>query len=61
MTTTFNLLNHAMLNQVLHELRHGRLQRCKALGLTDEDIECFSRCRPPPSPTWRTRQLPGSR
>ncbi|PYG78485.1 MULTISPECIES: DUF2857 domain-containing protein [unclassified Pseudomonas] len=46
MTTTFNLLNHAMLNQVLHELRHGRLQRCKALGLADEDIEVLQSLPP---------------
>ena len=46
MTTTFNLLNHAMLNQVLYELRHGRLQRCKALGLADEDIEVLQSLPP---------------
>ncbi|QLJ16373.1 DUF2857 domain-containing protein [Pseudomonas putida] len=46
MSTTFNLLNHAMLNQVLHELRHGRLQRCKALGLADEDIEVLQALPP---------------
>ncbi len=46
MSTTFNLLNHAMLNQVLHELRHGRLQRCRALGLADEDIELLQSLPP---------------
>lgn len=46
MSTPFNLLNHAMLNQVLHELRHGRLQRCKALGLGDEDIEVLQSLPP---------------
>lgn len=46
MSTSFNLLNHAMLNQVLHELRHGRLQRCKALGLGDEDIEVLQSLPP---------------
>ncbi|MGY4494605.1 DUF2857 domain-containing protein [Pseudomonas sp. TE3610] len=46
MGTTFNLLNHAMLNQVLHELRHGRVQRCKALGLGEEDIEVLQSLPP---------------
>ncbi|WP_416425166.1 DUF2857 domain-containing protein [Pseudomonas sp. App30] len=46
MGTTFNLLNHAMLNQVLHELHQGRLQRCKALGLDDEDIKVLQSLPP---------------
>lgn len=33
MSLSFNVLNQAMLTQVLHELRLGNLQRCKALGL----------------------------
>jgi len=32
------VLNQAMLTQVLHELRLGNLQRCKALGLNEDDI-----------------------
>ena len=38
MNLCFNVLNHTMLTQVLHELRLGNLQRCKALGLGEEDI-----------------------
>ena len=38
MSLSFNVLNQAMLTQVLHELRLGNLQRCKALGLGEEDI-----------------------
>ena len=36
MSLGFSLLNQAMLTQVLHELRLGNLQRCKALGLAEE-------------------------
>ena len=32
MNAIFALLNNTMLNQVLHELRQGHLQRCRALG-----------------------------
>ncbi|RLU09121.1 hypothetical protein CS078_13290 [Pseudomonas prosekii] len=38
MNLSFNVLNQAMLTQVLHELRQGNLQRCKALGLGEDDI-----------------------
>ena len=38
MSKSFNLLNQAMLTQVLHELRLGNLQRCKALGLGEDDL-----------------------
>ena len=38
MNLSFNVLNQAMLTQVLHELRLGNLQRCKALGLGEDDI-----------------------
>lgn len=38
MNLSFNMLNQAMLTQVLHELRLGNLQRCKALGLSEDDI-----------------------
>jgi len=38
MNLSFNMLNHAMLTQVLHELRLGNLQRCKALGLSEDDL-----------------------
>mgnify|MGYP003498543532 CR=1 FL=1 len=38
MSLSFNLLNQAMLTQVLHELRQGNLQRCKALGLGEDDL-----------------------
>lgn len=38
MSLSFNVLNQAMLTQVLHELRLGNLQRCKALGLDEDDI-----------------------
>ena len=38
MNLSFNVLNQAMLTQVLHELRLGNLQRCKALGLSEDDI-----------------------
>ena len=38
MSLSFNLLNQAMLTQVLHELRLGNLQRCKALGLGEDDL-----------------------
>ncbi|MEN4946441.1 DUF2857 domain-containing protein [Pseudomonas proteolytica] len=38
MRQSFNMLNQAMLTQVLHELRLGNLQRCKALGLGEDDI-----------------------
>lgn len=36
---SFHALNQAMLSQVLHELRQGHLQRCKALGLAEAEIE----------------------
>jgi len=39
MNVSFSILNYAMLTQVLHELRQGNLQRCKALGLDEEDLE----------------------
>ena len=38
MTTQLSVLNQAMLTQVLHELREGNLQRCKSLGLAEEDL-----------------------
>ena len=38
MNLSFHVLNQAMLTQVLHELRLGNLQRCKALGLSEDDI-----------------------
>ena len=31
MSLSFNVLNQAMLTQVLHELRLGNLQRCKVV------------------------------
>ncbi|CRM57364.1 DUF2857 domain-containing protein [Pseudomonas sp. 25 R 14] len=38
MSVSFNVLNQAMLAQVLHELRLGNPLRCKALGLSEDDI-----------------------
>jgi hypothetical protein len=46
MSQGFSLLNQAMLTQVLHELRLGNLQRCKALGLAEEDIDLLQSLTP---------------
>ncbi|HFH3285691.1 DUF2857 domain-containing protein [Pseudomonas aeruginosa] len=46
MSLSFNVLNQAMLTQVLHELHLGNLQRCKALGLTEDDIELLQSLPP---------------
>lgn len=34
----FSILNYLMLTQVLHELRTGNLEHCRALGLHEEDL-----------------------
>ena len=46
MSLSFNLLNQAMLTQVLHELRQGNLQRCKALGLGEDDLNLLQSLPP---------------
>ena len=46
MSLSFNLLNQAMLTQVLHELRQGNLQRCKALGLGEDDLTLLQSLSP---------------
>lgn len=46
MSLSFNVLNQAMLTQVLHELHQGNLQRCKALGLDEDDIELLQSLPP---------------
>ncbi|WP_311970393.1 DUF2857 domain-containing protein [Pseudomonas baltica] len=46
MNAIFALLNNTMLNQVLHELRQGHLQRCRALGLAEEDLEILQSLPP---------------
>jgi len=46
MNAIFSLLNSAMLNQVLHELRQGHLQRCRALGLGEEELEILQGLSP---------------
>lgn len=39
MNVSFIILNQTMLTQVLHELRHGNLQSCQILGLSEHDID----------------------
>ena len=39
MSLSFHSLNNAMLLQILHDLRAGNRERCKALGLGEEDLE----------------------
>src|SRR5690606_2858289 len=39
MSLSFNLLNNAMLIQILHDLRAGNRERCKALGLSEDDLQ----------------------
>jgi len=39
MSLSFNILNNAMLIQLLHDLRAGNLQRCKTLGLSEDDLQ----------------------
>lgn len=34
-------LNQAVIAQALHDLRHGRLRRCKAMGFGDQAIEAL--------------------
>lgn len=46
MTIPLSMLNQAMLTQVLHELRLGNLQRCKALGLEESDISVLQSLPP---------------
>jgi hypothetical protein len=46
MSLSFNVLNQAMLTQVLHELRLGNPQRCKALGLDEDDINLLQSLPP---------------
>lgn len=46
MSQSFNLLNQAMLTQVLHELRQGNWQRCKALGLGEDDLNLLQSLPP---------------
>lgn len=41
-----NLLNHAMLTQVLHELQSGNYARCFDLGLSAEDIRLMQSLSP---------------
>ncbi|MGR0116456.1 DUF2857 domain-containing protein [Ralstonia pseudosolanacearum] len=36
-------LNQAILAQALHDLRHGQLRRCKAMGFFDEALEALKR------------------
>lgn len=38
MSLSFGILNFTVLTQVLHELRKGNLERCRALGFADEDL-----------------------
>lgn len=38
MNVAFAILNQAMLTQILHALRHGNLQSCRRLGLSEQDI-----------------------
>lgn len=46
MNAMFASLNTTMLHQVLHELRQGHLQRCRALGLAEEDMEILQSLPP---------------
>jgi hypothetical protein len=36
-----NLLNHAVINQVLHDLRNGKLRRIRAMGFDKADLEAL--------------------
>lgn len=38
MGVTFSILNCVMLTEILHALHSGDLERCRALGLNDEDL-----------------------
>lgn len=61
MKLSFNVLNQAMLTQVLHELRLGNLQRCKALGLSEDDIYLLQSLPPPRCRAWHMPPSPGLR
>ncbi len=34
-------LNHAVIAQALHDLRHGQLRRAKSMGFADEDLDAL--------------------
>lgn len=58
MNPPFALLNQFMLTQVLHELRMGNINHCKALGLNEEDLDLLQSL--PPNTLSRLAYAPTS-